>query len=197
MSKSEEDTQSELIEAMVKVANHRDKQAFGFLFVHYASRLFYFALKCTGDRQIARDVAQETLAVIWQKAHLFNQDRGALTTWVYTIARNVCYDLGRQKARRPQLVSSQDVYEDYYEYQHDIEKDAGHDLEIDKAILLRLVHQLPKEQCDVIELVYLHDMSQQSAAEHLQVPLGTVKSRIRLALTKLKEFTSKEMKDYE
>jgi RNA polymerase sigma-70 factor, ECF subfamily len=197
VSKPDEDIQLELIEAMGKVANHRDKQAFGLLFVYYASRLFYFALKCTGDRQTARDVAQETLAMIWQKAHLYNQDRGALTTWVYTIARNVCYDLGRQKSRRPQLVSSQDVYEDYFEYQHDMEQDDHQDLNIDKAILLRLVHQLPKEQCDVIELVYLHDMSQQRAAEHLQVPLGTVKSRIRLALNKLKEFTSKEMKDYE
>lgn len=184
-----------LNEAIIKVANERDKKAFGVLFIHFASRLFYFGLKKTGDPQKSRDIVQETLATIWQKAHLFDQDKGSINTWIYTIARNVCYDMGRKQARLPQMVSSEDLYDDHYEYQTQSEEHI--DLEVDKEVLHRLVHRLPKKQSDVIELIYLHDMSQQDVAEHLQLPLGTVKSRIRLALIKLKDLTIQEMKGYE
>ena len=97
-------------------------------------------------------------------------------------------------ARRPLIVSSEDIYEDMMV--QDWLLNDFQDLDLDKEILHRLVHQLPKNQSDVIELVYLHDMSQQAVAEHL-VTTGHSKSRIRLALNKLKQLTSKEMKGYE
>jgi RNA polymerase sigma-70 factor, ECF subfamily len=193
--RADDEIQVKLHQAMIKVANHRDKKAFGVLFVYFVSRLFYFSLRYVGDPHNARDIAQETLAMIWQKASLFDQDKGSVTTWVYTIARNICYDMGRQQARRPLIVSSEDIYEDMMV--QDWLLNDFQDLDLDKDILHRLVHQLPKNQSDVIELVYLHDMSQLAVAEHLQLPLGTVKSRIRLALNKLKQLTSKEMKGYE
>tara|TARA_B100001094_G_C18194162_1_gene809425 strand:+ start:572 stop:1165 length:594 start_codon:yes stop_codon:yes gene_type:complete len=192
---ADEEIQRTLHHAIIQVANHRDTKAFGVIFVYFASRLFYFAMKYTGDPHKSRDIAQETLAMIWQKASLFDQDKGSLTTWVYTIARNVCYDLGRQQSRRPVLISSDDVYEDYTNHEYSMSD--FDDIDLDKDILHCLVHQLPKTQSDVIELIYLHDMSQQAVAEHLQLPLGTVKSRIRLALSKLRQLTSKEMKGYD
>ncbi|WP_211227316.1 sigma-70 family RNA polymerase sigma factor [Ferrimonas kyonanensis] len=172
-----------LSKAMIQVANDRDKRAYAMLFKHFANRVHAFCFKKVGDDQLAREVAQDTMLAVWQKAHRFDVDKGNVSTWIYTIARNRCFDLGRQKLSRPVLVSSDDLYSEPAPQSHD--SDRLLQLATEKKRLHQLLANLPENQRQVVSLVYLKEMSHQAAAQHLQLPVGTVKSRLRLAMEKL------------
>lgn len=75
----------------------RDKDAFAFVFRFYAPKLKQFAYKHVGNEQVAMEMVQETMATVWQKAHLYDGEKSALSTWIYTIIRNLCFDLLRKQ----------------------------------------------------------------------------------------------------
>ncbi|WP_169308298.1 sigma-70 family RNA polymerase sigma factor [Ferrimonas aestuarii] len=172
-----------LREAMNRVANQRDKKAFALLFNHFADKLYGFCYSKVGEEQLAKEVAQDTLLAVWQKAHSFDADRGNVSTWVYTIARNRCFDLGRQKLSRPQLVSADTLYTETV----DENQSASEALEqsCTRSQIETLLSLLPDAQKQVVTLVYLKEMSHQAAAEFLDLPVGTIKSRLRLAMEKM------------
>ena len=124
------------------------------------------------DRATADDIVQDTMLAVWSKSRLFTCDRGALSTWIFTIARNL-----RTDRIRRQVVWFQ-AEEELAGEQVSHERERFH--------LTQAVAALPAEQAQIIELSYIHGLSQNEIAERLNVPLGTVKSRMRLAFETLR-----------
>ncbi|WP_051215924.1 sigma-70 family RNA polymerase sigma factor [Ferrimonas futtsuensis] len=195
VSASQDDLNRRLAQAMTRVANHRDKQAYAELFRHFAGRVHAFCFTRLGDDQTAREVTQDTLLAVWQKAASFDLDKGNVSTWIYTIARNRCFDLGRQKLSRPTLVSADELYLEPTPVED--ECDLQIQGEAEKRRLNELIARLPENQRQVVSLVYLKEMSHQAVAEHLNLPVGTVKSRLRLAMEKLSMRLTKGALGYE
>ncbi|WP_417347378.1 sigma-70 family RNA polymerase sigma factor [Ferrimonas sp.] len=195
VSASQDDLNQRLAQAMTRVANNRDKQAYAELFRHFASRVHAFCFTRLGDDQTAREVAQDTLLAVWQKASSFDLDKGNVSTWIYTIARNRCFDLGRQKLSRPTLVSADELYLEPTPVEDS--SDLLVQSEAEKRRLNELIARLPENQRQVVSLVYLKEMSHQAVAEHLNLPVGTVKSRLRLAMEKLSMRLNKGALGYE
>ena len=124
---------------------------------------------------------------VWQKAALFDPTRGCASTWIYTIARNVRFDMLRKKQSRKDDISADDLWSDGdYPEQEDLQSHSW-DLYIIAEKIAPHFAALPPAQRVVMEKVYLEENSHQEVAEQLGIPLGTVKSRIRLALDRLRE----------
>ncbi|GAA4898763.1 sigma-70 family RNA polymerase sigma factor [Ferrimonas pelagia] len=172
---------------LVQIAQHRDKLAFAELFRHYAPRLLNHARQHFSSDALAEEMVQETLTKVWLKAHLYHRDKGQVSTWLFTIARNVRFDMLRRQRARPEQLCADEIYLDL-----ESEADAHSDNErLDRPIIeQQLKHycaQLPPGQRQVVQLIYFDDRSQQEVADALGIPLGTVKSRLRLALAKIRE----------
>jgi len=174
-------------EALTLVAVHRDKKAYAELFNHFAPRLKAFGMKMFGNEGQALEMVQDTLLNVWQKAALFDPSRGCASTWIFTIARNVRFDMLRKKQSRKDEISAEDIWpdEDYPE------TEGSHSQQWDLFLMVEKIAPhfaaLPPAQRLVMEKVYLEEKSHQDVAEQLGIPLGTVKSRIRLALDRLRE----------
>ncbi len=178
-------------EELHKVAEQGDKLAFTRLFNHFAPRLRVFAFKQTGNDQAALDLVQETMSTVWLKASLYSPERGAVSTWIYTIARNLAYDRLRRLKSRPDEICADDLWPVLSEQEDD---GAHHSAEqrVLREQLKRYFNRLSPPQLEVVQMVYMEERSQQEVAEVLKVPLGTVKSRLRLAIDKLRQSLTEE-----
>ncbi len=168
-------------ELMVKVAQHQDWVAFQELFLFFGPRVKAMMLKAGADNALAEDVVQETMTKVWRKAGLYVANRGSVSAWVYTVARNTRID----RVRR----ASSQAYDDIDDLDLESDEPTGEDqahLSQQATSIAAAVQELPKEQREVIELAFMHDLPQSEIAEKLSLPLGTVKSRLRLAYGKLK-----------
>ncbi|MDP5254894.1 sigma-70 family RNA polymerase sigma factor [Vibrio sp. HB161653] len=177
-------SKEEWAECMAQV-QQRDKRAFALLFHFYSPKLKTFAVKHVGNEQVAMEVVQEAMTTVWQKSHLFDSSKSALSTWIYTIVRNLCFDLLRKHKGRVSHLSSEDLWPaeycpadliDAYSPEHDRLKQQ----------VIQFLDRLPESQRDVVKAVYLEELPHQEVAERFDIPLGTVKSRLRLAVEKLK-----------
>ena len=174
---------SELCQWLTAVASERDKQAFTHLFHFFAPKIQRIAkVKLNTDAQ-ANEVVQETLGNVWRKAHLFDGNKGAVTTWVYTIMRNVTFDMLRKIKSNKEDTLSDDIWP-VAEAGNVQESDFTDHLANKK--LRAVIDGLPENQQQVINAYYFMEMSQDQLAVHLNLPLGTIKSRLRLAIGKLK-----------
>ena len=166
-------------ELIKKVETLKDTSAFEELFNHFAPRVKAFLMKSGADPQMAEECSQEVMATVWRKAHLFDPARASVSTWIFTIARNKKIDAIR-KLNRPepeQLYPEQDYepdQEEVLELQQETER------------LATALGELPEKQRVLIEKAYLGELSHSEIAEITGLPLGTIKSRIRLALEKLR-----------
>ena len=166
-------------ELIKKVETLKDTSAFEELFNHFAPRVKAFLMKSGADPQMAEECSQEVMATVWRKAHLFDPARASVSTWIFTIARNKKIDAIR-KLNRPepeQLYPEQDYepdQEEVVELQQETER------------LATALEELPEKQRVLIEKAYLGELSHSEIAEITGLPLGTIKSRIRLALEKLR-----------
>ncbi|MEQ8699794.1 MAG: sigma-70 family RNA polymerase sigma factor [Bauldia litoralis] len=163
------------------MARDRDRSAFAGLFNHFAPRLKSFMRRGGASDDLAEDIVQEAMVQVWRKAHLFDPDRAAVSTWVFKIARNKRIDRLRSE-NRPSI--------DEDNYRADQPGDPGpleEAAQEQAAVTMRdLVATLPREQMQVIEKAFFEDKPHSEIAEELDLPLGTVKSRIRRALARLK-----------
>lgn len=169
---------------MARVAEHRDRAAFNELFEHFVPLIRAFSLaKEPGATLLADELAQDVIIKVWNKAHTYKPELAQVSTWVFTLARNARIDQLRQNGRYCTdidpvdiFVDAEDEYSDPFQtaYLNQIETDVRAGLDA-----------LPTEQANVLRKVYLEGKSHVEAAEELGMPLGTVKSRIRLALQKL------------
>lgn len=167
------------------VARDRDRQAYGELFRHFAPLLKSFALSTPGmsSNALAEELVQEVMLKIWNRASTFDASKASATTWIYTLARNCRIDLLRRKYRVQEEVDVDDLWDvgtDPEVLSDDLYQKR---IEVDVRESLRA---LPPEQRQIIAKVYMEGKSHSEVAEELNLPLGTVKSRIRLAMSKLK-----------
>lgn len=166
-----------LIDSILAVAATRDRAAFRRLFEHFAPRIKAWMLKAGADMQAAEEIAQETMLIVWRKAAQYKPNRAAPSTWIFTIARNKRIDrLRRERRPTPQPPETDPSYNAY-----------GWDVLVaDRGRLKDWLGELPVEQAQVITLFYLRGQTQSDIAAELDLSLGTVKSRIRLALGRLR-----------
>ncbi|MCW8093024.1 sigma-70 family RNA polymerase sigma factor [Alteromonas sp. ASW11-130] len=179
------DCASEMSDYIVAVADKRCKASFGRVFSYFAPRLRSYALKQMGNEALAMELVQDTMSNVWQKAHLFNAEKGSPSTWIFTIARNIRFDMLRKLQNRKEDVCSDDLWPVLCEQTADV-KEASLDEQITLEQIGFMFESLPPKQQAVIEAIYIDGKSQQEVADELVIPLGTVKSRTRLALQRLK-----------
>lgn len=174
---------SQLCQWLNAVASDRDKQAFTCLFNFFAPKILRIAKGKFPNEAQANEVVQETMTNVWRKAHLFDQNKGAVTTWIYTVMRNVTFDMLRKVKSNREDNLSDDIWPIAESLVTEDEVFADH---IENKRISDVISVLPENQQQVIKGFYFNEMSQEQLAAHLNVPLGTVKSRLRLALAKLK-----------
>ncbi|GAC18828.1 sigma-70 family RNA polymerase sigma factor [Paraglaciecola arctica] len=168
------------------VASDRCKLSFSKIFSYFAPRLRSYALKQMGNEALAMELVQDTMSNVWQKSHLFNSEKGSPSTWIFTIARNLRFDMLRKQRNRKEDVCSDDLWPILCEQTPDAnEVSLDHQVTMDEIGVL--LDTLPEKQKLVIEAIYIDGKSQQEVADEFDIPLGTVKSRTRLALQRLKE----------
>lgn len=157
----------------------KDAAAFADLFHHFAPRIKAFLLKSGADMTLAEECMQDVMATVWRKAHLFDPTRASVATWIFTIARNRKIDLLR-KSRRPEpeeLPWGPEAGPEQLEVVA---------LQQDSAKLARAMQDLPAKQRDLIERAFYGDLTHKEIADQTGLPLGTIKSRIRLAIERLR-----------
>jgi RNA polymerase sigma-70 factor (ECF subfamily) len=173
-------TADHLESLLERVAGQRDRAAFVELFDHFAPRLKAFMLRGGADPETAEEVAQEAMVTVWNKAGQFDRSRAALSTWIFTIARNKRIDMLRREVR-PDL-----DWQDFPAAAEEPSADFRLALRQASADLRGSIARLPAEQREVLHLAFFEDKSHGVISAELNLPLGTVKSRIRLALTRLR-----------
>ncbi len=166
-------------ELIKKVETLKDTSAFEELFNHFAPRIKAFLMRSGADPQMAEECSQEVMATVWRKAHLFDPSRASASTWIFTIARNKKIDAIR-KQNRPE---PEQLYPDQ-DYEPDQESVVELQQETERLTLA--LGELPEKQRVLVEKAYLGELSHSEIAEITGLPLGTIKSRIRLALEKLR-----------
>ena len=179
--KTRTDAIEQLDQCIAAVAEHRDRAAFRALFDHFAPRLNAFLLGQGADPGQAEDVVQETMVNVWRKAAQFDPARASAATWVYTIARNLRIDMIR-KARRPEPDMNDPAM--VPDAEPGADDQIARNQETDR--LKAAVAALPEAQQEVLRLAFFEEKAHSEVAEVLGIPLGTVKSRIRLALKSIR-----------
>lgn len=167
------------VELIRKIEINKDVSAFEEIFNHFAPRVKAFLMKSGADPQMAEECTQEVLATVWRKAHLFDPSRAGASTWIFTIARNKKIDAFR-KQNRPEPEQL------YPEQDYEPDQEAVVELQQETERLVTALGELPEKQRILVEKAYLGELSHSEIAEITGLPLGTIKSRIRLALEKLR-----------
>ena len=161
-----------------------DQAAFGALFSHFAPRIKGFLMRGGSSAAFAEECAQEVMATVWRKSHLFDPGKASVATWVFTIARNRKIDMLR-KERRPE---PEELTWGPAESPSQADTLATQQ---ESAKLGRAMADLPDKQRALIQRAYFGDLSHSEIAVETGLPLGTIKSRIRLALDRLRHTMSK------
>ena len=168
------------VDHLRRIQANQDQQAFAELFSYFAPRVKAFLIKSGANPGLAEECTQEVMATLWHKAHLFDPSRAGVSTWIFTIARNKKIDALR-KQRRPE---PEDLT-----WGPEAELEAADVLALQQEIknLSKAIAGLPEQQRDLIKRAYYGDLSHSEIATETGLPLGTIKSRIRLALVKLRQ----------
>lgn len=165
-----------------RVAARSDAEAFRKLFQEFAPRVKAYMMRRGADAATAEDLAQETLLTVWRKASLYSLDKGSAASWIFTIARNLRIDRLRREMPWQELPAGR-------------EAEASDDIPPDEALAERERHErikqvlatLPQDQAGVVSLSFVDGLTHSEIADRLGLPLGTVKSRMRLAYQKIRE----------
>lgn len=164
-----------------RIAEARDRDAMAALFALYGPRVKSMMLKLGADRALAEDLVQETFVAVWRKAALYSPLRGAPSTWIFTIARNLRIDQLRRRSSMP--------YADLETLELASDAPTGQAVAEQNQIVARVstaIKSLPAEQQEVVRLSFVHELPHSEIATRTGVPLGTVKSRLRLAYDRLR-----------
>jgi RNA polymerase sigma-70 factor (ECF subfamily) len=166
---------------IVAVAEARDREAFARLFAHFAPRLKSFLMRSGADAAAAEDFAQEAMMTVWHKAALYDPARAAPSSWIFTIARNLRIDTLRRNRYAVRDIDPSDMPE------APLQPDAALDGSDEARRVRAALAALPEEQRNVLLLSYFSDLAHGEISRRLDMPLGTVKSRLRLAVARLRE----------
>lgn len=175
-----------LDQALVAIGAERDRGAFALVFRHFAPRLRAFMIRGGCDRGDAEEIVQDVMVTVWRRAETFDPRQASASTWIFTIARNRRIDRLRRE-RRPELDPNDPALVP------DAPRAADQSLALvqDTRRLETAIATLPQEQRDILERAYYDEKPHSVIAEETGLPLGTVKSRLRLALGRLR----KEVRD--
>lgn len=184
-------------QVMIQVATG-EVTALEILYDRYAATVMGIAYKMLGDRAVAEEIVQETFWRVWQRAASFEKRQGKFSNWLFGIARNLCIDRWRRNQARPQLVPHNEEAGFQIEQEADPKADVPeHAWQAMKNRQVRAaVAELPPEQRTVLEMSYFQGLTRQNIAEKTGVPLGTVHTRARLALKKLRELLQRQGFEY-
>lgn len=175
-------------ESLVLQVARGNSTALEVLYDRYASTVLGISLRVTGDQALAEDVLQETFWRVWQSAATYQSQRGTFTSWLFRIARNLAIDTYRRRNVRPQAIASADGSESLFDEMPDPDTDVAEQAQ--SLLMNRQVRKalasLPGVQRQVIEMAYFHGMTRQEIAEATGEALGTIHTRARLALQKLR-----------
>ncbi|MFC6440417.1 sigma-70 family RNA polymerase sigma factor [Bowmanella sp. JS7-9] len=170
---------------LIAIAQQRDQAAFRQLFNAVGGRLKGYAVKSGANDKDADELVQETMLLVWRKAHLYDPTQASALTWLFTLLRNKRVDLLRRNKHN--LISADDLYlePESAQSEHDAEP-LQQEIESDRNqhIVRNLLQHLPTEQRIILYKVYFEGKSHSEISDELALPLGTVKSRLRLALSK-------------
>ncbi len=165
---------------VVAVAQQRDRAAFALLFKHFAPRVKSFLMRCGLSPEISEEVAQETMVSVWRKAPSFDPARGGAATWIFTIARNRRIDhlrRGRTDGLEPDPTAEPDEPATTEAVLIAVERDAK---------VRAALASLSPEQLTIVQMSFFAETPHSEIARELGLPLGTVKSRVRLAMKRLR-----------
>jgi RNA polymerase sigma-70 factor (ECF subfamily) len=167
---------------LTRVAQNRDRSAFADLFDEFAPRLKSFMMRKGASPEAAEDLVQETMISVWTKAGLYEAGKGSVTTWIFTIARNLRID----RMRRESTVHLTELGD----YDETADEPGSDELLVraqEQSLMVNALKVIPEEQKTILMLSYVDDLPQSEIAERLDIPLGTVKSRMRLAYKRLRK----------
>ncbi len=180
-TKTEKPDREHFADLMEAVAQAQDRAAFAALFEYYAPRVKAYCLRLGAGDALAEELAQEVMVTVWRKAKLFDRNQAAVSTWIFRIARNRRIDAAR-RAAKPEIDPADDPLAPEAPLAPDDAMSAAERAEAVKAALT----QLPPEQLSLLEQAFYEGLSHREIAERSGLPLGTVKSRIRLAFGRLR-----------
>jgi RNA polymerase sigma-70 factor (ECF subfamily) len=169
---------ADLLEA---VARDRDRDAFKQLFAYFGPRVKAYLRRLGADEVLAEELTQEVMLTVWRRAHLFDRRQAAVSTWIYTIARNKRIDVIRRE-KWPEV----DPDDPALVPEAEAPADALVAAEERSGRLHEAVKSLPEQQASLLRMAFFEDKSHSAIAQETNLPLGTVKSRLRLAMTRLR-----------
>lgn len=177
-------TKVEWADLIGRIAAHGDRDAFRLLFEHFAPRVKGLMLKAGASGEEAEEIAQDTLLAVWRKAAQFDPASLGAPAWIFTIARNLRIDAVRRSARSGVVAPEAEL-----EYVADPADSQETQIlkRDDTARIAAAISRLSKDQSAAIRMSFIEDRPHSEIAEALRIPLGTVKSRIRLAMNRLKD----------
>lgn len=168
---------------IARIAQSQDKAAFATLFDAYAPRLKYFLVKQGMTAESAEELAQEAMLTVWRKAGHYSEERGSASAWLFTIARNLRIDQARRE-KRAQLYAMTQEFDDVDPDRPPDEKVSA----LEHASRVRVaMGELPPDQLEVVRWSFVEGAAHSEIAERLGLPLGTVKSRLRLAMRRMRK----------
>lgn len=166
--------------------NTKSKAAFSDLYDNYATALYGVTYRMVQNREIAEELLQDTFIKIWAHIDTYNPTKGTLFTWMLNITRNTCRDYFRSKHYHYQILVSENDIE-----QIDVFKNPGQITYQDEIRdLFQLTQNLDLKYKEVIDLVYIYGYTQQEASKMLEIPIGTIKTRSRIAIKILRDLYS-------
>ena len=175
-------------DCILRIAANGDRAAFAALFRHFAPRVKSYLMKRGASAAQAEDAVQEAMATVWHRARLFDPAKASAATWIFTIARNKQLDMLRKQARpEPEPLPEETEFADSAE--------TAVNLAQEQTILREALQKLPPKQREMIERAFLGDLTHAEISEQTDLPLGTIKSRIRLGLERLRHEIAPALKD--
>ena len=172
---------SELTNIMIKITEDRDEIAFSDLFDFIAPKINTYFLQNGLSSDNAEELTQEVMSLIWLKSHLFDPNKSAVSTWIYTIARNKKVDFLRKNSNIS--FNEEDIRQFLYE-NNNFDKINANEI---KERINKINKELNKDQRKIIKMNFFENKSHKKIAQELEIPLGTVKSRIRHILIKMQK----------
>ena len=164
-----------------RIGKSRDKSAFSILFRQIAPKLKSLMLRLGTDASTAEELVQETMLSVWRKGHTFDSSKASASTWIFTIARNLRIDRFRSESR-PEF----DPNDPALVPEPELRADEQLEQKYRQKYVRKCLDELPLDQREVVQLSFMQGLSHQEIADKLDIPLGTVKSRLRLSFGKLR-----------
>lgn len=177
-------THNELVDQLQK----KDQGAFSYLYDNYSKALFGVVFAVVPNQEDAEDLLQIVFVKIWKNISMYDSSKGRLYTWMLNLARNLAIDHTRGKQQKMKS-KIQSVSDSVYELKDHTSENTASDF----LGLSNILNELKKDHKEIIDLIYFKGFTHEQASKELNMPLGTVKTKVRQAINSLKELTKKEI----